>query len=39
MSTFAFIAIVIGVATCSSAVMRLVNLFERPAQFQRRAAN
>lgn len=36
MTTFAFIAIVLGAATCSAAVMHLVDLFERPAQFQRR---
>lgn len=36
MTAFTFIAILVGAATCSVSIMRLVDLFERPAQFQRR---
>lgn len=36
MTTLAYIAILMGAASCSAAVMRLVSLFERPDQFQRR---
>ena len=35
MTTFSLIAVLIGAAACSSAVLRIVELFERPAQFQR----
>ena len=36
MTTFAYIAVIVGAAACTSSVMRLVSLFERPEQFQRR---